>query len=304
MKKLSILVTGGAGFVGSHVVDAYIAAGHTVSIVDNLSTGNPANINPKARFFNVDIRDFAALCAVCAEVKPDVVNHQAAQASVLASGGNPTDTYEVNVLGTINMLIAAAPFVKKFIFASSGGALHAQPSRLPASEKEKETPISAYGFSKKLGEEAVVFYAGLFGFDYTILRPANIFGPRQSAGTEGGVVAIFTRLLKENKQATIYGKNATRDYVFVADIATANVLALSRGAGQIINLASGKETSTLDLYRLIASVFHSTAAPLFSKKRPGEIERSALSPRLARKVLGWSATTSLRDGIAQLQKLS
>jgi UDP-glucose 4-epimerase len=301
MKKLSILVTGGAGFVGSHIVDAYISAGHNVAIVDNLSTGNPANINPKAKFFNVDIRDLASLSAVFSEVKPDVVNHQAALASVTGSGSNPTETYEVNVNGTINVLLAAAPYIKKFIFASSGGALHAKPSRFPTSEKEKETPISAYGFSKKIAEEAVIFYARINGFDYTILRPANIFGSRQRSSSEGGVVAIFAKLAVEGAVPTIFGKKVTRDYVYVSDIASANVLALSKGKNEIVNLSTGKETSNYALYELIADIFSWKSLPKLEAARSGEVVRSCLSPLKAKKVLGWRPLVDLSKGISLLK---
>lgn len=301
MKKLSILVTGGAGFVGSHIVDAYVAAGHNVAIVDNLSTGNPAYINPKARFFNVDVRDFSSLCAVFEEFKPDVVNHQAALASVVGSTSKPTETYDVNTIGTINTLIAAAPFVKRFIFASSGGALHGAPTQFPPSEEVPVTPLSTYGFSKKLAEDAVIFYAGIYGFEYVILRPANIYGPRQNAGAEGGVVAIFAKLATLNKPATIYGQKTTRDYVFVSDIARANVLALAKGKNSIFHLATSKEISNKEVQQAIAQAFHWQAKPLIEKARAGEVRRSALSAKKAERILGWRPEVSFSQGIALLK---
>lgn len=298
--KKKILVTGGAGFIGSHVVDAYLALGHSVAIIDNFSTGSPANINPKARFYKVDVRDAAAVAAVMSKERPDIVNHQAAVASITLSTERPLETYEVNTLGTINVLIAAAPYIKKFIFASSGGAIYGRPKVMPTPETAPSAPVTAYGFSKELAEGAVRYYAAQYGFDYTIIRPSNVFGPRQSAYAEGGVFAIFSHLAKEQKVPTIYNKRATRDYVFVGDLVKAYVLSLTKGRKEIINISTGKETTNEQVYQTLKKAFGWTASPLYKPARPGEVARSCLSFAKAKKVLGWKPETTLMQGIEHI----
>lgn len=299
--KKRVLVTGGAGFIGSHVVDAYLALGHSVAVIDNFSTGSPANINPKARFYKVDIRDAAAVAAVMSKEKPEIVNHQAAVASITLSTERPLETYEVNTLGTINVLIAASPYVKKFIFASSGGAVYGRPKKMPTPETAPSLPVTAYGFSKELAEGAVRYYAAQYGFDYTIIRPSNVFGPRQSAYAEGGIFAIFSHLAKEQKAPTIYNKRATRDYVFVGDLVDAYVLALHKGSREVINIATGTETTNEQVYQLLAKAFSWTAKPVYKQARPGEVARSCLSFAKAKKVLGWRPRTSMTVGIEQIR---
>lgn len=301
-RKLKIVVTGGAGFIGSHIVDAYLAEGHRVSVIDSLSTGNPAYINPKAAFYKIDIRDGAALAAVMSKERPDVVNHQAAIASVTHTGDQNLEIYEVNTLGTINVLRAAAPFVKKFIFASSGGALYGKPRSLPARESETPSPISDYGFSKQLAEQAVIFSAKRTGIDYMILRPANVYGPRQNAGNEGGVVAIFTKLAREGAVPVIYRKEATRDYVAVSDVVKANILALSRGHKDAVHIGTGIETTNEGLFELISSEFEWNVRPSHKPARSGEIYRSCLDPKKAYKVLGWKPTVTLKHGVGLLKE--
>ncbi len=301
MKKLKILVTGGAGFIGSHVVDAYISAGHSVSVIDNLSTGNPANVHPKARFYKVDIRDSAGVAAVFSREKPEIVNHQAALASVTLSLKRPLETYEVNTLGTINLLLASAPYIKKFIFASSGGAIYGQPKKIPTTEQELPSPISAYGFSKQLAEDAVRFYAGQLGFEYIILRPSNVFGPRQNNGGEGGIFAIFTALAATGSQPTIYRKESTRDYVYVTDIAKANLLATTKAKNETLHISSARQTSNQQVYEIIAKEFDWQKKPIYQAARPGEIARSALSAVKAEKMLGWQPTVSIPQGVKNMK---
>lgn len=294
---MKILVTGGAGFIGSHIVDDYIKNGHRVFVIDNLSSGSKKNLNPKAKFYKADVRDASALGRIFKIEKPEVINHQAALVSVTASGKNPLETYEVNTLGTINLLIAGAPYIKKFIFASTGGAMYAKPKKFPASEEEKPTPISPYGFSKQLAEEAVIFYAKHLDFAFTILRYANVFGPRQNAHGESGVMAIFSLLASQGKKPIIYRKQTTRDYVYVGDIARANQLALSKGTSQIINIGSGKEVSNQEVYEAVAREFAWRELPTYKPARPGELLRSVLSPKKAKRLLGWQATTDVNTGL-------
>jgi len=299
---MRILVTGGAGFIGSHIVDAYIAAGHHIAIIDNLSTGTEKNLNPAAIFYKADIRDAVELKRIFGIEKPDIVSHQAAIVSVTQSTQKPLETFEVNTLGTINLLIAGAPYIKKFIFASTGGAMCANPKKWPATEKEKPTPLSPYGFSKQLAEESVAFYAKQYGFDFTILRYANIFGPRQNAHGESGVMAIFSLLAGQQKTPIIYRKQTTRDYVYVGDIARANVLALEKGKDEVINLATGKETTNQKVYEIIAKEFNWGKLPVYEPARPGELARSVLANAKAKKLLGWKPTVGMADGVARIHQ--
>jgi UDP-glucose 4-epimerase len=300
-KRLKVLVTGGAGFIGSHIVDEYVAAGYRVVIIDDLSTGSMQNINPAATFYKADIRDNVELERVLRIEKPDIVNHQAAVVSVTKSAARPLESYEVNTIGTINLLLASRGYIKKFILASTGGAMYAKPKKFPAAETEAPTPISPYGFSKQLAEEAVAFYCKQHAIDFTILRYANVFGPRQNPHGESGVIAIFTLLAQQQKQPTIYRKETTRDYVFVGDIARANLLALTKGANQIINIGTGKETSNQKVYEAVAHEFAWQQKPRYEAPRTGELLRSVLSNAKAKKVLGWVPAVSMSEGLKMIR---
>lgn len=291
---MKIIVTGGAGFIGSHVVDAYIAAGHSVAVIDDLSKGTKKNLNPKATFYKADIRNTGKIADIIRKEKPDVINHHAAIAAVTAN--NPMETYEVNVMGTLNLL-AASKSISKFIFASTGGAMYGRSKTLPATESEERTPASAYGLSKLLGEDAIAFYAHELGFPYTIFRYANVFGPRQNPKGEAGIVAIFSELIANNKQPTIYNKEATRDYVYVSDIATANLLALSKGSDATLNLGTGAQTTNQQIFETVAKEYGNRPEPRYEAARPGELAHSALDATLAKKVLGWQPTVTLIQGV-------
>jgi UDP-glucose 4-epimerase len=299
---MKILVTGGAGFIGSHVVDAYVAAGHEVVGIDNMSTGSRNNLNPKATFYEADIRDITELRRIIALEKPDVINHHAAAISVTGSAAKPLETYEINVLGTINLLLAGLPSIKKFIFISTGGALYSSPAKFPAKETEKPTPLSPYGFSKQLAEEAVMFYCQQQKVKFTILRYSNVYGPRQNPHGESGVMAIFTMLAAAGKQPTIYRKQTTRDYVYAGDIARANVLALSKGTNEIINIGTSRETSNQQVYEAVAKEFAWNQKPLYQPARPGELLRSALSITKAKKLLGWQPIITIKDGLRAIHQ--
>ncbi len=299
-KRLNIIVTGGAGFIGSHIVDLYIAAGHHVAIIDNLSTGFKKNIHPRARFYHADIRDKQAIDKIFAIERPDIVNHQAALAAVVSGEKNQNAAYEINVIGTINLLTTPTP-IKRFIFASTGGAMYGLNARpRPTNEEAPRRPVSAYGFSKLLAEQAVIHFARERKFSYVILRPANAFGPRQNPKGEAGVVALFTYMMKHDIQPIIYNKKATRDYVYVGDIAALNLAALSGPKNVICNVGTGIETSNEQIFKLIAKQCGYAGKPVYKLARQGEVLHAALDARYARKIFKWKPAVNLTTGITHV----
>ncbi len=216
---MKILVTGGAGFIGSHIIDAYVRLGHKVVVIDNLKTGFKNNLNKKAKFYRTDIRNLKSIKQIFKKEKFDIVNHHAAIAEVIKSIKNPLLTIETNVLGTINLLVASSENkIKKFIFASTGGAIYGEPKKIPVDENTPAKPLSPYGLSKLLAEESIKFYARNFGFDYLIFRYGNVYGPRQNPKGEAGVVAIFSYLIKNNKQPIIFGDGSKTEIIFTFKI--------------------------------------------------------------------------------------
>lgn len=296
---MKIVVTGGAGFIGSHIVDAYLAKGHKVVIIDNLTTGSKKNINPKARFYLADIRDFKKIKKILEKEKPQIINHHAAVAQVANSFKNPLLTFEVNIMGTASVLAAAENIkINKFIFSSSG-AVYGDSKMLPAKEENPPEPSSAYGASKLIGEELIKFYSRRQGFDYLIFRYANIFGPRQNPKNEAGIFPIFISLIKNNIRPTIFGNpdKTTRDYVYVGDIARANILALNKGKNTVLNLGSGKETSNQQVFDAVAKELSFKKKPTYLSLRPGEIKRSALSAKKASKIISWAPEINVKNGL-------
>lgn len=295
------LVTGGAGFIASHVTDKLIENGHEVAIVDNLSTGRRENINPKAVFYEVDITDEAALARVFDEFKPDYVNHHAAQMDVRRSTREPAFDAQTNVVGSIFLITNALRVgVKKFIYASTGGALFGEPEYLPVDEKHPVNPISQYGITKHTVEHYLFLYKYNNGLDYTIVRYPNVFGPRQDPHGEAGVIAIFTELMLEGKRPTIFGDGkSTRDYVHVEDIVRANMTAVEKGSGQAYNLGWGREVSVQEIFDTLSEALDFTEQPIYADPRVGEIDRICLSAEKARAELGWSPTYDLKGGVAQ-----
>jgi UDP-glucose 4-epimerase len=297
-----ILVTGGAGFIGSHVADGLLARGHDVAVVDNLSAGNRANLDPAIKLYERDIRD-ERLDEVFAEFRPDVVDHHAAQSNVPASVHDPVYDASVNVLGSLNLLrLSAKHGVKKFIYISSGGAMYGEPdpSDLPVKETAPVRPLSPYGASKQAPEAWMGVYQRTFGLDYTVLRYANIYGPRQSIREEGAVVAVFATRMAADQPVTIDGTGQqTRDFVFVGDCVTANVAALERGSGKSVNIGTGRETSIRDIFDSLAEVAGYSQQPGFGPPRTGDVVRIVLDPSLAQRELGWEAAMSLHDGLAR-----
>jgi UDP-glucose 4-epimerase len=297
-----ILVTGGAGFIGSHVADGFRAAGHEVAIVDNLSTGNPANLDPALKLYQYDIRD-EALDNVFQDFKPDVVDHHAAQANVPASLTDPVNDASINVLGGLNLLrLSAKHGVKKFIYISSGGAMYGEPDPgdLPVNESAPVRPLSPYGASKQALEAWLGVYQRTFGVDYTVLRYANIYGPRQGIREEGAVVAVFATRMATDEPVTIDGTGQqTRDFVYVGDCVTANVAALERGTGQSFNIGTGRETSIREIFDTMAEITGYTHQPNFGPARKGDVLRIVLDPSLAKSGLGWQAAMPLFEGLSK-----
>lgn len=303
---MKILVTGGAGFIASHVADAYVKAGHKVVVVDNLLTGFRKNVNKKAKFYKADIRDLKALEKIFKKERPDIVNHHAAIAEVVKSLVNPIPTYEVNVIGTANVLLMFGKYGKKggkFIFSSTGGAIYGEPKVIPADEQTPETPLSPYGLSKKLGEDIIKFYSRQYGFDYFIFRYPNVYGERQNPKGEAGVVAIFGGLMLQGKRPIIFGDGTKmRDYVHVHDIAEANLLALSKGKNCTINIGTGKGIQDMEIFNEVARATNFREKPIMKPYRKGEVYQIALDASLAKKTLGWRQTVSLREGIERAVK--
>jgi UDP-glucose 4-epimerase len=295
---MKVLVTGGAGFIGSHVVDALLARGDRVFVVDDLSTGNVANLGAGVPLHRLDIRDPATADLIRLQ-KPDAIVHHAAQMSVSRSVARPVLDAEVNVLGTLNLLEAASQVGARFVFASTGGALYGEAERRPTPESSPTWPVSPYGVSKLAGEHYLHAYREQRELSYAALRYANVYGPRQSPHGEAGVVAIFCHALLNGTAPTIYGDGlSTRDYVYVADVVRANLAALdSRVTGQF-NVGTGVETSVLELYAAIAMLAGSRADPVHGAPRAGDLRRSALDWRLIADELGWHPEFTLPEGLA------
>jgi UDP-glucose 4-epimerase len=296
-----ILVTGGAGFIGSHVVDAYVAAGHEVAVLDNFSTGNEANLNSAAEVHRVDLRDRAAVEKVVVSFRPEIVNHHAAQSEVPKSVADPGLDAHINIVGGLNLLKASVDHkVKKVIFISTGGALYGEPDVVPADEDHPVRPLSPYGTSKFSFEQYLGTFKRTFGLEFTVLRYANIYGPRQDFyAEEGRVVAIFASRMLERKPVTIDGDGEqSRDMLHVGDAATANLAALERGEGEIFHVSTGVPVSVNDLFRKLAILTDYKIAPNHGPRRKGDVYRIALNNTRARRDLGWEPRVSLEEGLS------
>jgi UDP-glucose 4-epimerase len=296
-----ILVTGGAGFIGSHVVDAYIAAGHEVAVLDNFSTGNEANLNPAAEAHRVDLRDQPNVERVIASFRPEIVNHHAAQSEVPKSVANPAFDAEVNIIGGLNVLKACVDrSVEKVIFVSTGGALYGEPDVVPADEDHPVRPLSPYGTSKFCFEQYLGTFKRLFGLEFTVLRYANIYGARQDFyAEEGRVVAIFASRMLEGKPVTIDGDGEqSRDMLHVGDAATANLAALERGSGGTFHVSSGIPVTVNDLFRKLAILTGYKHAPNHGPRRKGDVYRIALDNSRAQRELGWEPRVELEEGLS------
>ena len=296
---MKILVTGGAGFIGSHVVDAFLAAGHDVAVVDNLTTGDARWINPRARLHEVDLRS-ARLTRVFETERPEVVAHLAAQASVGRSVTDPAFDASVNIGGGVALLECCRRYgVKRVIYSSSGGAGYGDTDVIPTPESHPSLPISPYGITKVAVEQYVAAWIGIYGISGISLRYANIYGPRQNPQGEAGVIAIFCHRLLTGQVPIINGDGGqTRDYTYVEDVAAANVKALEHPAATGgVNICTGIETSVNDLYGALVRAAGSKIKAQHAPARPGEQRRSCLSPARAASALGWKPTVSLAEGL-------
>ncbi|MGD2040810.1 MAG: NAD-dependent epimerase/dehydratase family protein [Anaerolineae bacterium] len=295
---MRIVITGGAGFIGSHVADVYLAAGHQVIVVDNLSTGKRARVPSAARFIEADITG-PDLVDLLTALRPDVVNHHAAQASVALSVREPLFDAAQNISGTINLLEAAhRAGVNKFIYISSGGAMYGNPQRLPMDENHPANPVSPYALSKYTGEEYVRLYGAQHGLSWTSLRYANVYGPRQDPLGEAGVVAIFCQNLADGVVPTIdWDGEQTRDFVYVGDCARANLLALEGGVGQAYNVGTGVGTSINALHRHLSEVVGRDQEPRRGPRRLGDVRHSYLDCGKIERDLGWRPQVDLREGL-------
>nr|MBC7244936.1 NAD-dependent epimerase/dehydratase family protein [Chloroflexota bacterium] len=295
---MKILVTGGAGFIGSHVVDAYVEQGHDVVVVDDLSTGRRENVHPRARLYQMDIRD-EDLEKVFAEEKPDIVNHHAAKVSVRESMERPLLYADVNVLGSLRLLEMSRKYgVKKFIYISTGGALYGEPEYLPADEMHPIHPLDPYGVSKACFEYYLPIYRTNYSLSFTALRYGNVYGPRQDPYGEAGVVAIFTGQMLRGEQAVINGSGEQeRDFVYVSDVARANVLALDKGDGGFYNIGTGIGTSVNQIFARLASATGYARAPVHGPPKAGEVFKIYLNVDKARRELGWWSVVSLEEGL-------
>jgi UDP-glucose 4-epimerase len=291
------LVTGGAGFVGSNLVDALVSAGHSVTVVDDLSTGRRENIDGAvaagAALHEVDITDAPALAAAFAAGRPEVVFHLAAQVDVRRSVADPGWDARVNVAGTANVLEAArAAGCERVVFASTGGAIYGEAETVPTPEEAPQLPLSPYGAAKAAGETYLNLYGRLYGLRALSLRLANVYGPRQDPLGEGGVVAIFSGAATQGRPVPVYGDGRqTRDFVYVGDVAAAFLAGAEREATGVLNVGTGEETSVLDLVAALG------VEPRFEPQRPGEVRRSCLDPSAAERTLGWRAGVALPEGL-------
>lgn len=295
---MKIVVTGGAGFIASHIVDAYIADGHEIHIVDDFSTGREANVNAKAVVHRLDIADSNTVKLIT-DLKPDVLNHHAAQMDVRRSVADPAFDARINIIGFVNLLQGCVEAeVKKVIFASSGGAVYGDKEPIPAAEDHPTEPLSPYGVSKRTGELYLDYYYMAFGLPYVALRYANVYGPRQSSKGEAGVVAIFIdRLLSENSPIINGDGKQTRDYVFVGDVVAANLAALRTPFIGAVNIGTGQETDVVTICRSLRAGLGSSIEATHGPAKTGEQRRSCLAVGFAAKVLSWRPVTSLDQGL-------
>lgn len=295
---MKVLVTGGAGFIGSHLVDRLIQEGHEVAVIDNLSTGKRKNLNRAAEFYKVDIQS-SRLDRILKNERPAMVFHLAAQMNVRKSTEDPAFDARVNILGTINLLEAAVRHgVRKVIFASSGGAVYGEQQQFPAPETHPTHPLSPYGISKLTGEHYLSYYAHVAGLRYAAYRYGNVYGPRQEPEGEAGVVAIFSQLMLRGEQPIINGNGLqTRDYVYVEDVVHATVLGMQAETDGIYNVGTGKETSVNDIFFLLKSLTQANCKEVHGPAKKGEQTRSVLDCTKLREAWSWEPAISIQEGL-------
>lgn len=292
-----ILVTGGAGFIGSNLVDALIEKNYGVSIIDDLSTGSLDNVNKKAKLYKIDISNKDALVGAMEEIDPEIIFHLAAQINVRASLENPERDKQVNVIGTLN-LIDLAPRLKHFIFSSTGGAIYGENAPRPTPETTEAKPVSPYGIHKLESENNLKRLAHEKSFKLTVLRYANVYGPRQNAKGEAGVISIFTTNILANKPIRVFGTGEqTRDYVYVQDVVSANLKALEGQTEGIFNIGTSREVSLNEIIKLLGKNFAKKLEVVYEDAIKGELMHSSLDCSLARQTLGWSVECEIEEGL-------
>lgn len=296
---MRILVTGGAGFIGSNIVDALLAHGHEIAVVDDLSTGKTNNLNPRAKFFQVDICDNDALARVFDEFQPEMISHQAAKADVRESLAKPQLYAQVNIIGSLNLLENARRVgTKKIIYAGTGGATYGEPEALPVREDHPVNPLDPYGASKHHVEHYLFLYHYNYGLNYTVLRYPNVYGPRQNPFGEAGVIAIFTYKMLNSETPTINGKgDKERDFCYVGDVAQANVLSVEQGDNQIYNIGSGVGTNINTVYEILQEATHFNQPANHGPEKPGEVYKIYLDASKAKRELGWQTSVPIAEGI-------
>lgn len=295
---MRVLVTGGAGFIGSHLVDGLLARGDEVSVLDDLSTGRPGRLDDRVTLHKLSVTEAGPLADLVGQIRPDLICHLAAQIDVRASVAAPAVDARTNVVGTVNVLEAARAADVRLLFCSTGGALYGRDAPIPSLEDVLPLPESPYGIAKYCAEQYVGLYNRLHGTRHSVLRLANVYGPRQDPSGEAGVVTIFCSRVLAGEPPVIYGDGAaTRDYVYVTDAVAAFLAAADRGRPGTWNIGTGTEVSVLELAGLIGSAAGREVTPAFAAPRPGELQRSALAVQRAQIDLGWRATMPLADGV-------
>jgi len=296
---MKILVTGGAGFIASHVSEAYLKAGHDVVIVDDLSTGKRDNIPAHATFYEMNICDSEAMERIISTERPEVINHHAAQMDVRRSVREPMFDARVNILGALGLLELAVKYrIRKFLYASTGGASYGQVSTVPVAEDHPAAPICHYGVSKLTLERYLFLYRYLYGLNYTVMRYPNVYGPRQNPHGEAGVVAIFALQMLRDERPTIFGDGSkTRDYVYIDDIVAANILFLDKGDGETLNLGWGEPVSDYTIFEAVGKAVGYSQSPKYAPVRNGEVMHIALDASRASALHGWRPTVPLEKGV-------
>jgi len=297
---MKAIVTGGAGFIASHVVDGYLERGLDVAVIDDLSRGSIENVNPRARFYQADICNYSALHTIFEKERPDYVNHHAAQMDVRRAVFEPVFDAESNIIGSIHILNLAVEFqTKRVIYASSGGAAYGEPLYVPMGEDHPINPNTPYGITKHTVEHYLFNYRLLYGLEYVVLRYGNVYGPRQSSKGEAGVVAIFCEQMLSKQTPKLYGNGKkTRDYVFVDDVKNANVQALENGGGEIFNIARGEPTTDYEMFEAVGRALGvKPFKPMYVAKRPGEIDHCYLKIDKAKQKLHWTPKVTLAEGL-------
>jgi UDP-glucose 4-epimerase len=300
---MRILITGGAGFIGSHLTDAFLANGDEVTVLDNMVQGRPARLDPSVPVHEVGITDADGLRTVVEKVRPELICHLAAQIDVRASVAAPGDDASINVVGTVNVLEAARLAGARVLFASTGGAIYGAEAPVPSAEDDQAAPLAPYGTAKFCAEQYLGLYNRLYGTAHAALRLANVYGPRQDPAGEAGVIGMFCGRVANGERPKVYGDGGqTRDYVYVHDVAEAFVAASRAGAAGVWNIGTGRGTSLIELIELIGRAAGRTLEPEFADARAGEVRHSTLNVERARRDLGWSARTDLSDGVAEVYR--